>query len=161
MLPGEKRGKQWARTMQAIEEAAAAEKAAEDAKKAAEDAKKAAEDAEKAAVDAAAQVRKEFLALLREEQFRLTYRVWRKSVDSSRPVRAEEALAAENVVLGEENMVRFVEEPTVMKVPNCLLQSSDPWKYKKASQFGPDMEYPVAPPLALLRAARLAAELSR
>jgi hypothetical protein len=49
----------------------------------------------------------------------------------------------------------------IMKVPACLLQSSDLWKFKKASQFGPDMENLVGPNMALLRAAQLAAELSR
>ena len=48
----------------------------------------------------------------------------------------------------------------IKEVPACLLQSSDPWKYKKANS-GPHMEYPVAPPLALLRAVRLAQELSQ
>jgi hypothetical protein len=51
--------------------------------------------------------------------------------------------------------------PTIMEVPGCLLQSDDlTWKFTKA-KFGPDMEFMVAPPLALLRAVRLAAELSQ
>jgi len=156
-LPGTKRGEKWARAMKAIGEAATAEKAA---------------------AAAAAQAENAFLALSADEQVELVHAAWVVNA-TPEPVRAKKALVAALLPWSEANLDPKDEDvamdwevvpkkkkkvvfgsPTIKEVPNCLLQSSDPWKYNKA-KFGPDMEYPVAPPLALLRAVRLAEELSR
>ena len=58
--------------------------------------------------------------------------------------------------------VVFARSDDVTVVPVCLFQSSDQWRFKKVkTRFGPDMEYPVGPHMAQLRADRLAKELSR
>ena len=130
VLPGKKRGEKWARAMKAIGEAAAAEKAA---------------------AAAAAQAENAFLALSADEQVEIVHAAWVVNA-TPEPMRAKTAFPKKKkkVVFGSA---------TFKEVPVCLLQSSDPWKFKKA-KFGPDMEYPLAPPLALLRAVRLAEELS-
>jgi len=134
VLPGKKRGEKWARAMKAIAEAAAAEKAA---------------------AAAAAQAENAFLALSVEDQVELVHAAW--VVNATRePMGAKKAFSKnkKKVVFGRT---------TFKEVPVCLLQSSDPtWKFKKVKhdQDTPDMEYPLAPPLALLRAVRLAQELS-
>lgn len=146
MLPGTKRGEKWTKAMKAI----AATKIAKEAEKKAEDA---------------------FRALSADEQVELVHAAW--VVATPEPVRAREALVAAllpwaKAKFGSENMdgamkkVVFV-DPICKKVPMCLLQSSDPWKFKKCkvSPFSRDMQYLVGPEMAQLRAAQLAAELSR
>jgi len=154
ILPGTKRGENWAKAMKAIAEANVATKIAKKAEKKAEDA---------------------FLALSADEQVELIHAAWVVNA-TPEPVRAKKALLAALLPWAEKNLVPedgdeameivpkkkrkvVFGSPAIKEVPNCLLQSSDPWKYKKASQFGPDMEYPVAPPMAVLRAKRLEAEL--
>ena len=154
ILPGTKRGENWAKAMKAIAEADAAAKAVRIAEKNAEEA---------------------FLALAADEQVELIHAAWVVNA-TPEPVRAKKALLAALLPWAEKNLVPedgdeameivpkkkrkvVFGSPAIKEVPNCLLQSSDPWKYKKASQFGPDMEYPVAPPMAVLRAKRLEAEL--
>ena len=154
MFPGTKRGKKWTDAMNAI----AATKTAEAAKKKAEDA---------------------FLALSADEQVGLVHRAW--VVATPERVRAREALVAALLPWAKEKFgskngdgamengskmkkVAFEEDdPIIKKVPRCLLQSSDPWKFVKAkvSPFSRDMEYLAGPEMARLRAAQLAAELSR
>jgi hypothetical protein len=158
ILPGKVRGEKWAKAMKEIAEADAATKAARLAEKNAEEA---------------------FLTLSPEEQLEIVHAAWVANA-TPEPVRAKKALVAALLPWAEANLVPDDQDvvmdwevlpkkkrkvafgtPIITIVPNCLLQSSDQWKYKKASQFGPDMEYPVAPPLAMLRALRLAEELSR
>jgi len=134
VLPGKKRGEKWARAMKAIGEAAAAEKAA---------------------AAAATQAENAFLALSADEQVEIVHAAWVVNA-TPEPVRAKKAFPKKKkkVVFGST---------TFKEVPVCLLQSSDrTWKFKKVKHDGdtPDMEYPLAPPLALLRAVRLAEELS-
>jgi len=158
MLPGTKRGKKWTKAMKAIAAADAATKIAKEAEKKAEDA---------------------FLALSADEQVELVHAVWVVNA-TPEPIRAKKALVAALLPWAEANLVAENDDVAmdlevvpkkkrkvvfgsdiIMKVPACLLQSSDPWKFKKVSQFGPDMENLVGPNMALLRAAQLAAELSR
>jgi hypothetical protein len=159
ILPGKVRGEKWAKAMKEIAEADAATKAARLAEKNAEEA---------------------FLALSADEQVEIIHAVWVANA-TPEPVRAKKALVSALLPWAEANLVPDDQDvvmdwevlpknkkrkvvfgtPTIKEVPNCLLQSSDQWKYKKASQFGQDMEYPVAPHLALLRAVRLAEELSQ
>lgn len=158
MLPGTKRGEKWTKAMKAIVEADAATKIAKEAEKKAEDA---------------------FRALSADEQVELVHAAWVVNA-TPEPVRAKKALVAALLPWAEANLVVENDDvamdweiipkkkrkvvfgsPDVKEVPVCLLQSSDPWKFKKASQFGPDMENLVGPNMALLRAAQLAAELSR
>lgn len=156
MLPGKVRGENWAKAMKAIAEADAAAKAVRIAEKNAEEA---------------------FLALSADEQVELVHAAW--VVNATEPVRAKKALVLALLPWAEANLDPEDDDvamdwdvvpkkkkkvvfgsPIIAVVPVCLLQSSDPWKYKKA-KFGPDMEYPVAPPMAVLRAIRLAEELSQ
>jgi len=153
ILPGTKRGENWAKAMKAIAEANVATKIAKKAEKKAEDA---------------------FLALSADEQVEIVHAAWVVNA-TPEPVRAKKALLAALLPWAEKNLVPEDQDETmevvpkknrnvkfgsciIKEVPACLLQSSDPWKYKKANS-GPHMEYPVAPPLALLRAVRLEAEL--
>lgn len=158
ILPGKVRGEKWAKAMKEIAEADAATKAARLAEKNAEEA---------------------FLTLSPEEQLEIVHAAWVANATPEQ-VRAKKALVAALLPWAEANLVPDYQDvvmdwevlpkkkkkvvfgsPTIKEVPNCLLQSSDKWKYKKPSQFGLDMEYLVAPHLALLRAARLAEELSQ
>lgn len=161
MLPGKVRGVKWAEAMKEIAAADAAKKAAKEAEERAEAA---------------------FLALSADEQVELVHAAWVVNA-TPEPVRAKEALVAGLLPWAEANLVPKDDvpamelevlpkkkkkvvfgDPMTKEVPVCLLQSSDTtWKFNKA-KFGPDMddvEYPVAPPLALLRAVRLAEKLSR
>lgn len=158
MLPGTKRGENWAKAMKEIQAADAATKIAKEAEKRAEDA---------------------FLALSADEQVEIVHAAWVVNA-TPEPVRAKKALVSALLPWAEANLVPedhdvvmdwevlpkkkrkvvFV-EPIIKEVPICLLQSSDPWKFKTVTKFGPDMENLVGPHMALLRAARLAAELSR
>jgi hypothetical protein len=157
ILPGKVRGENWVKAMKEIAEADAAVKAARVAEKNAEQA---------------------FRALSADEQVEIIHAAWVVNA-TPEPIRAKKALVAALLPWAEANLVPDDHDVamdwevvpkkkkkvvfgsnTIKQVPVCLLQSSDPWKYKKV-KFGPDMEYPVAPPLALLRAVRLAEELSR
>lgn len=156
MLPGKVRGEKWTKAMKAIAEADKATKIAKEAEKKAEDA---------------------FLALSADEQVELVHGAWVVNA-TPEPVKAKEALVAALLPWAEKNLVPEDRDeamgivpkkkrkvvfgsPIIKEVPVCLLQSSDTtWKFKK-SKFGPDMEYPVAPPMAVLRAIRLAEELTR
>lgn len=122
---------------------------------------------------------KAFLALSEDKQVELIHAAWVVNA-TPEPIRAKKALVAALLPWAEANLVAedhdvvmdwevlpkkkrkmvFV-EPIIKEVPVCLLQSSDPWKFKKALQFGADIENLVGPNMALLRAARLAEELSR
>lgn len=156
MLPGKVRGEKWTKAMKAIAEADKATKIAKEAEKKAEDA---------------------FRALSEDEQVELVHAAWVVNA-TPEPVKAKEALVAALLPWAEKNLVPEDRDeamevvpkkkrkvvfgsPIIKEVPVCLLQSSDPWKFKKASQFGPDMENLVGPNMALLRAAQLAAELTR
>ena len=159
MLPGTKRGEKWTKAMKEIASAEAAKKVAKEAEERAEAA---------------------FLSLSADEQVELVHAAWVVNA-TPEPVKAKEALVAALLPWATKNLVPKSEDegdatevvpkkkrkvvfgdPITTEVPVCLLQSSDrTWKFKKASQFGPDMEYPVGPHMALLRAAQLAAELSR
>jgi hypothetical protein len=157
MLPGKDRGVRWAEAMKEIAAAEAATKIAKEAEERAEAA---------------------FLSLSEDEQVELVHAAWVVNA-TPEPVKAKKALVAALLPWAEANLlpksedegtatevvpkkkrkVVFV-EATIKEVPVCLLQSSDTtWKFKK-SKFGPDMEYPVGPHMALLRAARLAEELT-
>jgi hypothetical protein len=156
ILPGTKRGEKWTKAMKEIAAADAAKKVAEEAEKRAEAA---------------------FRALSEDEQVELVHAAWVVNA-TPEPVKAKEALVAALLPWAEANLVPEDRDeamevvpkkrrkvvfgsPIIKEVPVCLLQSSDTtWKFKKA-KFGPDMEYPVGPHMALLRAAQLAAELSR
>ena len=136
--------------MNAIAEANAAKKIAEEAKKRAEEAEKRAEDA--------------FLALPRVQQVQIIHAAW--MVEATELARAKAKFGSKNGDGAMENGSKKERKvvfgsPIIKEVPVCLLQSSDPWKFKKASQFGPDMENLVGPEMARLRAAQLAVELSR
>lgn len=159
MLPGTKRGENWAKAMKAITAADAATKIAKEAEKKAEDA---------------------FLALSADEQVELVHAVWVVNA-TPEPIRAKIALEAALLPWAEANLVAenddvamnlvvlpkkkrkvvFVERSITIEVPVDRLQSSDPWKFERVTEFGPDMETLVGPNMALLRAAQLAAELSR
>ena len=156
MLPGKDRGVRWAEAMKEIAAAEAAKKVAEEAEKRAEAA---------------------FLSLSADQQVELVHAAWVVNA-TPEPVKANTALVAALLPWAEANLVPEDRDeamevvpkkrrkvvfgsPIIKEVPVCLLQSSDTtWKFKK-SKFGPDMEYPVGPHMALLRAAQLAAELSR
>lgn len=159
MLPGKDRGVRWAEAMKEIAAAEAAKKVAKEAEERAEAA---------------------FLSLSADQQVELVHAAWVVNA-TPEPVKAKEALVAALLPWAKKNLIPKSEDegvtteivpkkkrkvvfgdPITTEVPVCLLQSSDTtWKFKKASQFGPDMEYPVGPHMALLRAARLAEELSQ
>ena len=156
MLPGKDRGVRWAEAMKEIAAAEAAKKVAKEAEERAEAA---------------------FLSLSADEQVELVHAAWVVNA-TPEPVKAKEALVAALLPWAKANLVPedrdeamevvskkkrkvVFGDPITTEVPVCLLQSSDTtWKFKK-SKFGPDMEYPVGPHMALLRAARLAEELSQ